>query len=179
VSVYGLDTSSEPAVLDMNSGDSNPPDATEAQVQRFLSELEQAPPEVQSAVIARLLAGLAAKLPTNVPAKVIQAAKEGPTGASRKSGSAKGSRTKKLKGEDFARIDSQLALLPDSADPILAWHHFGGNAQALFDVLRFEPIGSLDAMLRHDRMPTGSKTKGRSREALAKNIVERLAAHFG
>lgn len=155
--------------------DPDPLSATEMQVQHLLAELEQAPAEVQSAVIARLLAGLAAKLPANLPAKVILAAKEGQSNAVKGTGNARG-RTKKPKGEAFARIDSQLALLPDSTDPILAWEHFGSNAQALLDVLRLEPTGALEAMLRHDRMPPGPKPKGRSREALATAIAERLAA---
>lgn len=154
-----------------------PLSATETQVQYFLAELEQAPAEVQSAVVARILAGLAAKLPANLPAKVILAAKEGQPSASKGANSAKG-RSKKPKGEAFARIDSQLALLPDSTDPILAWEHFGSNPQALLDVLRLEPMGALEAMLRHDRMPPGPKPKGRSREALAMAIVERLASYY-
>ena len=177
MSMYGLNTLSEPARLD-NSGEGNEPlSATETQVQHFLAELEQAPAEVQSAIITRLLAGLAAKLPANVSAKVILAAKEGQPTAAKGAGSAKG-RSKKPKGEEFARIDSQLALLPDSTDPILAWEHFGSNAQALLDVLRFEPTGALEAMLLHDRMPPGPKPKGRSREALAKVIVERVATYY-
>lgn len=172
-----LNTRSELVGMDNTGEGQEPLSATETQVQHFLAELEQASAEVQSAVIARLLAGLATKLPANLSAKVILAAKEGQPSAGKGTGSAKG-RSKKAKGEEFARIDSQLALLPDSTDPILAWEHFGSNAQALLDVLRFEPTGALEAMLRHDRMPPGLKPKGRSRDALAKAIVERLASYF-
>jgi hypothetical protein len=181
--MYDLNTLNGPVGTDNTSEGHDgyegqePLSATETQVQHFLTELEQAPAEVQSAVIVRLLAGLATKLPANLPAKVILAAKEGQPNAAKGVGSVKG-RSKKPQGEAFARIDSQLALLPDSTDPILAWEHFGSNPQALFNVLRFEPTGALEAMLRHDRMPSGPKPKGRSREALAKAIVERLASYY-
>ena len=175
--MYDLNTHSKPLSTDNITEDHEVLSATETQVQHFLSELEEAPAEVQSAVIVRLLTGLAAKLPTNVSVKVIVAAKEGQPSGTKGTGGTKG-RSKKSKGEEFARIDSQLALLPDSTDPILAWQHFGSNAQTLLDVLRYEPTGALEAMFRHDRMPPGPKPKGRSRETLAKAIVERLAAYY-
>ena len=82
MSMYDLNTLSGPVGMDNNGEgqngyeDQEPLSATETQVQHFLAELEQAPAEVQSAVIARLLAGLATKLPANLPAKVILAPKK-------------------------------------------------------------------------------------------------------
>lgn len=180
MSMYHLNPSSDHAVMTVSDADAgDQQDATETQVQRILTDLEQAPPEVQQAVIGRLLSGLAAKLPSGLPAKAIAAARDKPTGAKPKGAGGKGRGSKKVAGEEFARIDSQLALLPDSTDPILAWQHFGGSAQALRDVLRYEPTGALEAMLRHDRMPPGPKPRGKSRQALVDAIVQRLAAYYG
>lgn len=179
MSMYQSNPSTDFVVTTMSDVDtSDPQDATEAYIQRFLADLEQAPPEVQLAVIGRLLSGLAAKLPSSLAAKAIAAAREKPAGAKPKGAGGKGRGSKKAEGEEFARIDSQLALLPDSTDPILAWQHFGGSAQTLREVLNYEPTGALEAMLRHDRMPPGPKPRGKSRQALVDAIVQRLAAYY-
>lgn len=152
-------------------------DPIQAHAQRFLAELEQAPPDVQAAVYARLLTGLASKITSAVATKAIGAARTEPSSGKLKSTAPK-SRAQKTKTAEYPRPDSQLRELSDSTDPVLAWQHFGGSAPALLNILREEPLGTLEAMLRHDRMPLGPKPRGKSREALAEAIVQRLEQQF-
>ena len=155
-----------------------PQDDVEMHVQRILAEIEDAAPEVQLTICSRLLAALAVKLPQTLAGKVISAAKEPINSGSKKKATSTKSKSRASKGEEFARIDSQLGLLSDPTDPILAWNHFGGSALSVSDVLRQEPLGALEAMLKHDRMPPGPKPRGKTRQAIVDNIVQRLEAFF-
>lgn len=151
-------------------------DPIEAEVQHFLHELEQASSEVQAAVCARLLSGLASKMTSAVATKAVSSARAAPSLGKPKATGSK-PRAQKAKTPTYPRSDSRLRELADSTDPVLAWQHFGGS-QALLDVLREEPLGTLEALLRHDHMPPGQKPRGKSREALAEVIVQRLEQQF-
>ena len=48
----------------------------------------------------------------------------------------------------------------------------------MFDVLREEPTGLLNAMLSHRNMPPGTKPKSKAREKLAEAIAVRLEQHY-
>jgi len=156
----------------------------ERHVQAILGELEQLPPETQVAVYSRLLNGLATKLTSAVvtksiaAAKVDQSAPAKPKVTSARSGGAKASGRRKTPVDDVPRADSMLRQLNDATDPIEAWDRFGGSAAQLFDVLKEEPTGVLEAMLRHRNMPPGTATRSKSREKLAENIAVRLEQHF-
>jgi hypothetical protein len=152
-------------------------DPIDRQVREFLDALEQAPQEVQVAVCTRIMQNLATKLTASQVTKAISMAKEPPvTAAKRPASRARNAGARK--SEQFARIDSQLGQLSDSTDPLLAWHHFGRNASSLYEVLRYEPLGVLEAMLVHDHIPQGPKPRGKSRDALALAIVQRFDEHF-
>lgn len=154
-------------------------DAVEAQVQIILSELELLPAEVQLAVYTRLLNGLTAKLTSAVVSKAITAAKTDTGSDRKKAGGGRGrSASRATANSDVPRADSLLRQLNDSTDPIEAWQRFGGSAADVFDVLKQEPTGALEAMLAHRNMPTGRKPRGKSREKLAEAIAERLERHF-
>jgi hypothetical protein len=71
-----------------------------------------------------------------------------------------------------------LRQLSDPEDPVEAWQRFGGSAAQLFQVLKGEPTGLLEAMLTHRNMPTGPKPRGKSREKLAENIAVRLEQQY-
>lgn len=111
-------------------------------------------------------------------AKVDQAAAAKPkAGASRNNGAGLSSR-KSARTADVPRADSLLRQLNDATDPVEAWERFGGSAAQLFDVLKEESTGVLEAMLRRPNMPPGPKTRAKSREKLAENIALRLEKHF-
>jgi hypothetical protein len=152
-------------------------DPINIQVREFLEALETAPQEVQVAVCSRLMQSLAAKLTASQITKAISVAKEPPAAAKRPAPRARNARAPR--SERFARIDSQLGQLSDPTDPLLAWQHFGRNATSLYEVLRYEPLGVLEAMLLHDHIPPGPKPRGKSREILAIAIVQRFDAGFG
>lgn len=154
--------------------------AAEAHIQSILAELEQLPPDVQVALYTRLLTGLATKLTSAVVAKAIAAAKTDaqsarpkPTGNKRQVAGGR-----KSPADDMPRADSLLRQLNDPADPLEAWQRFGANAVQVFDVLRQEPAGVLEAMLNHRNMPPGPKVRGKSREKLAEAIAVRLEQHM-
>lgn len=149
--------------------------AIEAQVQYILTELEQLPPDLQVAVYTRLLNGLASKLTAAVVGKAITAAKVEPSAANPKAASkGRTSARKAATVDNVPRADSLLRQLIDPTDPIEAWNRFGGSAAQLFEVLRLEPTGVLEAMLTHRHMPGGPKPRGKSREKLAEAIAMRM-----
>ena len=155
--------------------------AIEAQVQSILSELEQLPADVQLAVYTRLLNGLASKLTAAVVSKAITAARVDPlVAAATKTKPASKGRTagRKAAVDEGPRQDSLLRQLNDPTDPVEAWNRFGGSAAQLFDVLRLEPTGVLEAMLTHRHMPAGPKPKGKSREKLAEAIAVRMEQFY-
>ncbi len=157
--------------------DANEPlDEVEAEVQRIVAEIELSRPEVQAAICTRLLEGLASRLTPAVVTKAVSAAKTGSVLAKKAAPRARTAR--RDSGEQFARIDSQLARLADPTDPVMAWNRFGRSADSLREVLRQEPLGALEAMLLHDNMPKGPRPRGKSREVLTENIVSRLEQHF-
>ena len=151
-------------------------DPIDRQVREFLETLEHAPQEVQIAVCTRLMQSLAAKLTASQITKAISVAKEPPAASKRPAPRARNARAPR--SERFARIDSQLGQLSDPTDPLLAWQRFGRNATSLYEVLRYEPLGVLEAMLVHDHIPPGPKPRGKSREILATAIVQRFDASF-
>ena len=153
-------------------------DAIEAQVQGILTELEQLPSDIQVAVYARLLNGLASKLTAAIIGKAIAAAKVDPVGVKPKPASKGRATGRKAVTEDVPRADSLLRQLDDPTDPVEAWNRFGGSAAQLLDVLRLEPTGVLEAMLAHQHMPAGPKPKGKSREKLAETIALRMEQHY-
>jgi hypothetical protein len=152
--------------------------ALEARVQSILAELEQLPPELQLAVYTRLLNGLASKLTAAVAGKALSAARVDPSVAKAKPASKGRATGRKAAAEDVPRQDSLLRQLDDPTDPVEAWQRFGGSAAQLFDVLRLEPTGVLEAMLAHRRMPAGPRPKGKSREKLAEAIAVRLEQSY-
>jgi hypothetical protein len=173
---HSLSTLVHSTAADPASG--GPESAVEARVREVLAELEQAPAEVQVAVCIRLLVALASKLTPALATKVVTAARAEPAAMGPKAKGAKGSAAQATKSSTYPRPESQLRQLEDATDPMLAWHHFGRSGDALHAVLIQEPLGTLEAMLRHDHMPPGPKPKGKSRGALADAIVERLEQHF-
>lgn len=153
-------------------------DTIEAKVQEALTLLEQLEPEVQVIVYARLLHGLAAKLTSGVTGKALIAAKTDRAPAKTKP-PAKGKTGGRASATiDMPRADSLLRQLNDATDPIEAWLRFGSNAGDVFEVLKQEPSGVLEAMIAHHNMPQGPKPKGKSREKLAEAITLRLERHF-
>jgi hypothetical protein len=161
-----------------NQVSGEPETAVEARVRELLIELEQAPPEVQVAVCNRLLIALASKLTPALATKVVSAASAEPAAMGPKAPGAKGNAPRATKSTNYPRPESQLRQLEDATDPVLAWQHFDRSSDALRAVLIQEPLGTLEAMLRHDHMPSGPKPKGKSRGALADTIVDRLERHF-
>lgn len=155
-----------------------PQDEVERQIQKILGDLEATEPEVQLAVCARLLVALAAKLTSASAAKAVSAARVDQKATAQKVPSSRSRGTSKKKSEEFGRIESRLSQLPDPADPIAAWHYLGGNAEAVQAELRQEPLGVLQAMLRHDHMPEGPAPRGKSSTNLADTIALRLERHF-
>lgn len=157
---------------------------TETHVQAILAELEQLSPEIQLAVYSRLLSGLAAKLTAAVVTKAIAAARVDqqtpakPKATASRSGGAGKAGGRQSKTEAPPRANSLLRQLNDAADPIEAWERFGANAAQVFDVLREEPAGMLEAMRSHRNMPPGPKPRSKSREKIAQNIALRLEDHF-
>ncbi len=145
-------------------------DPIEDRAQQLLAELEAAPPEVQLAVVARLMAGVAAKMASGLASKAIDAAKTPP-------GSLKPAKKKAAKKDDLPSLEPQLQKLNDPFDPIEAWEKLGG-VEGLKKILPYEPTGILETMLRHPNMPAGPKPKSNARASIAKNIIERLEAYF-
>jgi hypothetical protein len=152
----------------------------ELQVQRILVEVEQLPGEVQAALLVRLVNGLASKVTPAIASKAVTAARTEalPTRSKVNSGKLRTSTRATSSEPDVPRPDSQLRLLKDPTDPVEAWERFGGSAAQLFDVLREEPAGVLEAMLSHRRMPLGPKPRGKSREKIAEAIAVRMEQHF-
>ncbi len=154
-------------------------EAVEAAAQAIFSQLEQLPPDVQLAVCTRLLGGLASKLTAATVAKAIVAAKEEPSSAKiRAPGGRRQAAARRSPSDDVPRADSRLRQLNDPTDPAEAWQRFGRNANEVFEILRQEPTGVLEAMLLHRNMPQGPKPRGKSREKLAETIAVRLEQHF-
>lgn len=149
-------------------------DEVERQVQRILAELEATSQEVQYAVCARLLTALAAKLTPASAAKAVSSARTDPNITKQKTAGGRARGGGKGKSGDSGRIESRLSQLPDPADPIAAWSYLGGTAEAVRAELKQEPVGVLQAMLRHDRMPPGPAPRGTSSASLANAIVARL-----
>ncbi|MEO7001476.1 MAG: hypothetical protein ABI068_06720 [Ktedonobacterales bacterium] len=148
-------------------------------MQAILTELEELPSDVQLAVYTRLLSGLTNKLTSTLVKNALAAAKVDqqtpkPKGTIRKATSA----GQKATTESVPRANSMLRQLNDPFDPIEAWRRFGGSAAEMLDVLREEPQGVLEAMLRHHNMPPGPKPRGKSREKLAEAIALRLEQQF-
>ena len=155
-----------------------PHDEVEMQVQQILADLEAAPQEVQLAVCARLLTAIGSKLTAATATKAVSAARVDPRAGTQKAPSGRSRGASKKKTAELGRIESRLSQLPDPSDPIAAWHVFGGNAEAVQAELRQEPLGVLQAMLRHDHMPAGPAPRGKSSASLADAIVQRLERHF-
>jgi hypothetical protein len=106
------------------------------------------------------------------------AAKVDQQAAKTKASTRKSASSSKNAKEDVPRADSLLRQLADPVDPVEAWRRFGGSAAQLFDVLKGEPTGILEAMLTHRNMPAGPKPRGKSREKLAENIAVRLEQQY-
>ena len=158
-----------------NVDSSSEMDEVEIQIQRILTELETMVPEVQGRFCSRLLIAIAEKITPAVSGKAIAHAKLLPNDTNQKAAT-KPKNTKSKK--DFrTHLESLLLTLSDSADPLEAWDHFGG-ADQLYQILREEPEGSLELMLQHHNMPGGTKPRGKTSDALAKSIVQRLNIHF-
>jgi hypothetical protein len=155
-----------------------PQDAVEEQVQRILTQLENLAPEIQIAVCSRLLSGLATKLTAAQAKNAIAAAKADQQAPNAKASTRKSAASSKSAKDDVPRADSLLRQLSDPEDPVEAWHRFGGTAAQLFDVLKGEPTGLLEAMLTHRNMPAGPKPRSKSREKLAENIAVRLEQKY-
>lgn len=156
-----------------------PQDPIETQVQTILAQLEQLTPEIQVAVYTRLLNGLATKLTSSVAKNAISAARIDQQAPKQKvpSTRAKAS-TRKSVQDDVPRADSLLRQLTDPQDPEEAWHRFGGSAAQLYDVLKEEPTGVLEAMLQHRNMPPGPKTRSKARDKLAETIATRMEQRY-
>lgn len=161
-----------------SAGENQAVDEVERQVQRILGDLEAAAPEVQLAVYSRLLTALAGKLTAGNATKAITAAKVDPRTTQQKQAPARGRGNNRNKGSELGRIESRLSQLADPTDPIAAWHLFGANADSVRAELKQEPVGVLQAMLRHDNMPPGSASRGRSSTSLADTITLRLERFF-
>jgi len=155
-----------------------PQDAVEEQVQSILIQLENLAPDIQLAVCSRLLSGLATKLTAAQAKNAIAAAKVDQHAPKAKASTRKGATPRKNAKDDVPRADSLLRQLADPEDPAEAWQRFGGSAAQLFDALKGEPTGILEAMLAHRNMPSGPKPRGKSREKLAENIAVRLEQKY-
>lgn len=176
---YPSTTPAEPAADTMTLDPAQDAEnAIEAQVQSLLSELEQLPADVQLAVYTRLLNGLASKLTAAVVSRAITAAKVDPLATKAKPASKGRTAGRKAAVDEGPRQNSLLRQLNDPTDPVEAWNRFGGSAAQLFDVLRLEPTGVLEAMLTHRHMPAGPKPKGKSREKLAEAIAVRMEQSY-
>lgn len=161
------------------ASDPQPPqDEVEREVQRILSDLEANSQEVQYAVCSRLLTALAAKLTPASATKAVSAARTDPNSAQRKTTGGRTRGGSRGKSGDPGRIESRLSQLADPADPIAAWSYFGGTAEGVRAELKQEPVGVLQAMLRHDRMPPGPAPRGTSSASLANTIVARLERYL-
>jgi hypothetical protein len=76
--------------------------------------------------------------------------------------------------DDAAILTSELSALDDPSDPLAALQACGSLA-ALGATLSGEPLGVLQAMLRHPSLPPGPAPRSQTRAALARAIVQRLA----
>ena len=157
--------------------DSGGASAVDVETLRLLALIEEAPAEVQAELCSRLLSGIAAKITVAQATKAVSTARSDIV-SEPMPGQRPRNRAGKRSIEVPPRLNSQLSYLSDPADPILAWHHFGANGTTLFEVLRLEPLGVLEAMLRHDHMPPGPKPRGKTRQAIAETIAQRLEEHF-
>lgn len=152
-------------------------DETEQQVLSALAYLETLPPEVQAAVCARLLRGFASKLTSSIATKAITGAKaEGLPTLPKPKNRARG--VGSSQDYDVPRAHSRLRQLEDPTDPMEAWQKFGQSAVDVLEILREEPTGVLEAMLRHPNMPPGPKVRAKSRDKIAEAIALRLEQHF-
>ncbi len=148
-------------------------DDVENEAQQIFSAFEAASPEAQARVLARLMTSLAGKINTSLSTKVVEGARQSPIQQPQKI-----SRIKKKEQEELPPLGPQLYQLRDNFDPVEAWEHFGG-AEQLKRILPYEPLGVLEAMLRHPRMPAGTMPRANaSRESVAKTIISRLEKHF-
>lgn len=163
----------ELATMD-SAGEKPEVDEVEVQVQRILSDLEAATPEVQLAVCTRLLTAVAGKLTAANATKAVMAAKVDPRTTQQRQAPSRSRGSARKKSEELGRIESRLSQLADPTDPIAAWHLFGANSDSVRAELKQEPVGVLQAMLRHDNMPSGSAPRGRSSASLADTIASRL-----
>jgi hypothetical protein len=148
-------------------------DPVEEEAQQIFSAFETASPEAQARVLARLVSSLAGKINGTLSTKVLEVAKQSPVQQPQKI-----SKIRKREPEELPPLGPQLYQLRDNFDPIEAWEHFGG-AEQLKRILPYEPLGVLEAMLRHPRMPAGTMPRANaSRETVAKTIISRLEKYF-
>jgi hypothetical protein len=163
----------ELAIVD-SAGENQEVDEVELQVQRILGDLEAAAPEVQLAIYTRLLIALAGKLTAANATKAITAAKVDPLATQQKQAPSRSRGGARKKSEELGRIESRLSQLADPTDPIAAWHLFGASADSVRAELKLEPVGVLQALLRHDNMPPGLALRGETSASLADAITKRL-----
>ncbi len=78
--------------------------------------------------------------------------------------------------DDDEMLTSRLSALDDPSDPLAALA-ICGSLDDLRIALAHEPLGVLQAMLRHPRLPPGPAPRGQTRAALSRAIVRRLGAN--
>jgi hypothetical protein len=151
-------------------------DTLEQEIQDVFMYLESLRPEVMAKVYERLLLGTAKQSFSTVK-KILQSARTSPHSSVI---SKKGERdSQRPRSSDAIPIlESQLSNLKDPRDPLEALAYFGG-LQPLASILPQEPMGILEAMARHPRMPHGQViTKSRTPKGMASAIVKHLQEHM-
>lgn len=151
----------------------------EAQAERMLRAIAALPPEGQALLLARLLGGMAGAVTPSAAGKAVAAAlspePEPPTSSASPRSRARAKAGQARAGRSEPALESPLADLRDRFDPYEAWERFP-DAEQLLGVLRGEPVGILEAMLRHPRLPAGKPPRGKSAAALAACIVQRITS---
>jgi len=147
------------------------------QIQKVFTELELLPQELQMIFCSRLLHALAEKINASTASKAILAAHEVVSEPQTSHMMRNGRGRSKVEQGVTVMLESRLLELHDPQNPIEAWEHFEGE-EALLNILAHESVGSLELLLRHPLMPSGKAPRGKTNKAIAKAIVERLAAHM-
>ncbi len=156
-------------LADGSSGDDD--QTAEAQVERVLRQVAALSPEAQALLLSRLLAGLSRGVTPGAAGTAITEALSPAPGAMAARAATRGARS----GRAEPTLESPLADMRDRFDPLEAWERFP-DPERLLAVLRSEPAGILEAMLRHPRLPAGKAPRGKSAGALAACIVQRISA---
>jgi hypothetical protein len=144
---------------------------TEAQVVRLLREIMAQPPTVQALLLERLLGRRAHGITPATAREMVATALATTPSEPRPRPSADRSRVERPE----AALESPFADMGDRFDPLEAWERYP-DAERLLAALQREPVGVLEAMLRHPRMPGGKPPRGKTATALARCIVQRVAA---